>query len=263
VDAFNIGIQLASLRMPLKQALHTAAKLGARGVEIDARHSLKPQEMTRTAVRHLRKMLDDLNLRVCAVGFPTRRGYDEVEQLEPRIEGTKRAMDLAWQLGARVVINQVGSIPDQPDDSRWNILRQALTDIGNHGQHVGSWLAADTGGDDGQRLKSLIDALPSGMLAVNFNPGRLIVHGQSPEETLRALAGYVQHVHATDGVRDITFNRGQLTQLGRGSVDYPVLLGILEEQQYPGYFTVQREPSPNVVAEIRDGVKYLQAIMQN
>ena len=47
----KVGIQLASLRRPFRQALHTAAELGAEGVEIDGRNELRPQQMTRTAVR--------------------------------------------------------------------------------------------------------------------------------------------------------------------------------------------------------------------
>ena len=51
----NIGIQLASLRQPLKKALHTAARLGAQGVEIDARDEVFSQDLSHSAVRHLRK----------------------------------------------------------------------------------------------------------------------------------------------------------------------------------------------------------------
>ena len=69
----KIGIQLKSLRQPFKKALHTAARLGARAVEIDARDELRPQELSQTGLRQLRNMLEDLNLTVSAVGFPTRR----------------------------------------------------------------------------------------------------------------------------------------------------------------------------------------------
>jgi len=66
----------------LKRALHTAARLGAEGVEIDARTELVPAEMSRTGVREFRKLLSDLSLHVSAVAFPTRRGYDVVDDLE-------------------------------------------------------------------------------------------------------------------------------------------------------------------------------------
>ena len=73
----KIGIQTRSLRQPLKQAIRTAARLGANGVEIDARSELRPGELSATGLREFHKLLEDLNLRVSAVAFPTRRGYDD------------------------------------------------------------------------------------------------------------------------------------------------------------------------------------------
>ena len=55
----RIAVELSGMRMPLKKALHTAAALGADAVEIDARGEVTPR-LSRTGVRQLRKMLDDL-----------------------------------------------------------------------------------------------------------------------------------------------------------------------------------------------------------
>ncbi len=126
----KIGIQLKSLRLPFRQALEAARELGANAVEIDARHDLRPQQMTGTALRQLRKMLDDLNLRVCAVAYPTRRGYDVEEDLTRRVEGTKAALRLAHDLGASVVINQVGRVPSDPSERSWPMLVEVLSDLG-------------------------------------------------------------------------------------------------------------------------------------
>ncbi len=111
----NIGIQLQSLRMPLKKALLTAARLGAQGVEIDARNDLRPEELTDTGRRQLKKMMEDLNLRVAAVRFHTARGYDVIENLERRMDGTKQAMRFAYSLGCSVVVNQIGVVPESAE----------------------------------------------------------------------------------------------------------------------------------------------------
>ena len=52
----KVGIQLASLRQPFKKALHTAARLGADAVEIDARTELRPSELSQTGARSLQQM---------------------------------------------------------------------------------------------------------------------------------------------------------------------------------------------------------------
>ncbi len=102
------AIRLESLRQPFKKALVTAAEIGAEGVEINGRTEFRASEMSRTAIRHLRKMLADLNLKVSAVHFPTRRGFGESADLDRRIEATKSAMVMAYELGCNVVVNKIG-----------------------------------------------------------------------------------------------------------------------------------------------------------
>jgi sugar phosphate isomerase/epimerase len=48
--------------------------------------------------------------------------------------------------------------------------------------------------------------------------------------------------------------------LGEGAVDFPQLLGSLEEQNYRGYFTVEREFSAEPLREIRAAVKFLRGL---
>jgi sugar phosphate isomerase/epimerase len=253
----KIGIQLASLKQPFKKALHTAARLGADAVEIDARTELRPAKITQTGAREIRKMLEDLNLRVAAIGFLTRRGYNVADDLDRRVAATKDAMKMAYELGASAVINHVGYIPPEPEGPQWTTLIEVLTDLGRHGQRVGATLSAQTGAESGEQLARLIDALPPGALGVNFDPGGLLMNGHSPREALERLAGHVLHVHARDAARDLARRRGIEVPLGRGSTDIPELLGRLEERGYRGYFTVVRERSDDPEFEIGQAVQFL------
>lgn len=257
----KIGVQVASLRMPFKKALPHIAKMGATAVELDARNMFNAREMSETALRQIRKWLDDYNLQVCAVSFRTRRGYDVAEDLQSRIEATKSAMSFAYSMGTSVVINQVGQVPSQEEidanDPRWETLRAALTDLGTYGQRAGAWLAMETGTESGEDLARLIAALPEGTATVNFDPGNLIVNGFSPSEAVRSLGPYITHVHAKDGVRDLAQGRGLEVALGRGSADFPNLLGQLEEFNYRGFFTIEREQSSDPLTEISLAAQYL------
>ncbi len=253
----KVAIQLACLRQPFKKALHTAARLGAAAVEIDGLGEIQPADLTRTSVRHLRKMLDDLNLRVSAIGFQTRGGYNVEEGLDRRVEATKQAMRMAFDLGASVVVNHVGRIPPEPTGRPWDLLVETLADIGRHGAHVGAFLAAKTGPDSPADLARLIAALPAGSLGVDFDPGGLIVNGFSPRETLERVGAHVLHVHARDGVRDLAQGRGLEVPLGRGIADFPELLGMLEEHEYRGWFTIERNGADDPETEIRQAIKFL------
>ena len=260
MPALKIGIQLASLRQPFKQALLTANRLGAQAVEIDARREVKPVELTQSALRQIRKTFEDLNLRVSAVRYQTRRGYDVADALEDRVAGTKSAMKMAQMLGANVVVNQVGRVPEKADSPEWNLLVQALTDIGNHGQHYGALLAAETGTESGSDLARLLAAIPRGTIGVDLNPGNLIVNGHSPLEVVETVGDAILHVHASDGVRDLARGRGIEVPLGRGSADYPALLGALEERNYRGYFTIQRTGAEDPVFESGQAINYLRSL---
>ena len=261
----RLGIELASLRMPLKKALLTARELGAEAVEIDLRNELTPDDLSRTGVRQIRKMLDDLNLRISAARFPTRRGYSSLDGLEARIDATKRAMLSAYELGTNVVINHIGRVPPETDSSATSTLVQALTDLGRHGQKVGALLAAETGTESGPDLANLIARLPPGSIGVDLNPANLIINGHSPRDAAEALAPHILHIHATDATRDLgSLNphaprggRGLETSLGQGNAEFPELLAILEEQQYRGYITIARRDTDNPIADIRQALQFL------
>ncbi len=256
----RLAVALATLKQPLRTALHTAARLGVRGVQIDALHELRPGELSQTGLRQFRKLLDDLNLRVAAIRFPTRRGYGEPDKLDERVAATKRAMQLAHDLGAGLVINQIGRVPDDATSPEWQRLVEVLHDLGNYGHHSGALLAAKTGSESGADLKRLLDALPEGAIGVDLDPGQLIINGFSASDAAQTLAGHVLHVTATDGVRDLAIGRGLEVQLGRGTADFPELLARLEEQSYRGWFTVERRGAAEPEREVAEAVEFLRKI---
>jgi len=256
----KIAIQLRSLRLPLKRALQTAAQLGAVAVEIDGRDEIRPDELSQTGRRQFRKMLEDLNLRVAAVGFRTRRGYNVAEALDRRVAATKDALRLAHELGSSVLVNQVGHVPPASDAADWPIMVEALTDLGAYGQRVGAMLSAETGSEGGADLARLISALPDGALGVTFNPGNLIANGFSPLDAISALGRHIVYVHAKDSVRDLGRGRGDEVPLGRGLADFPALLGALEDFGYRGYLCIERERAEDPAYEIGEAVKYLTSL---
>jgi sugar phosphate isomerase/epimerase len=259
VTNLKIGIQTRSLRQPLKQAFRTAARLGADGVEIDVRTELPAGELSRTGARELHKLLGDLNLKVAAVAFPTRRGYVDPDDLERRVAATQAAMRFAHELRTDVVINRVGPTPAESTDGRFHRLVEALTALGTYGERVGVRLAAQTGGERPEDLKRLIDALPERTVGVDFHPTSLIMGGQSPVEAVAILGADVLHVHACDAVRDGA-GRGREVELGRGSADFPQLLGLLTEFDYRGWVTVERRDSADPVSEIENAVAFLRSL---
>ncbi len=252
-----LAVHLPSLRKPLPQALGLAARLGVDAVELDARHQLRPQEMGLTAIRDLRRRLEQNRLKVSALAFPTRRGYNVEDGLDRRVEATRQALELAYRLGAPVVVNYVGQLPEEPEGPQWDLLVEVLTDLGRWGQRCGALLAARTGPDPPERLARLLQTLPEGSLLVDLDPGLLVMHGHSVAEAVEQLGPWIAHVHARDGARDLALGHGVEVPLGRGSVDFELLLGLLGEIDYWGYLTVQRDQAEQPLAEIELALQYL------
>jgi sugar phosphate isomerase/epimerase len=256
----NVAIQLTSLRLPLRRALVAAARAGAKAVEIDGRSQLRPQELTATGLRELRVVLDDLNLRVSAVAFPTRGGYDTDEGLDRRIAATEEVMRMAARLKAPLVVNRVGRVPAESKGAAWETLTRVLADLGNLGHHIGARLAAQTGNESGADLARLLAALPPESIGVDFDPAALLIGGFSPTEAIASLAPHVVQLRARDAVRDLARRQALEVPLGRGAVDLPALLGALEERAFRGYVVVAREQAAEGETEIAAAIEYLKSL---
>ena len=166
-------------------------------------------------------------------------------------------MKLAYDLGCNVVVNRIGRVPENGEGENWTTMVQALTDLGSHSQKAGAWLAARTGSESGETLKGLIDSLPLNSLMIDFDPGDFVINGFSPSEAIKVLGSHVMNFRARDAVTDLAQGRGLEVQLGRGSVDWPSLLGALEENNYAGFITIERESEEDSIAQCATAMEFL------
>lgn len=203
--------------------------------------------------------MSDLNLRVAAIRFPTRHGYDVLQDLDRRIDATKEAMRFAYSIGANVVFNAVGFVPEKEDHPGYQQLQASLADLARYGQHVGALFACETGSEPVERLDELLAGLPEQSIGIAFNPGNLIVNDCYEETSIRHAADRTLSVIARDGVRDLARGRGLEVPLGQGSAEFPQILGVLEDKHYRGWFVIERN-SPDAISEIGHAISYLRSL---
>lgn len=257
-----IDIQTRSLRQPLRRALATAAELGADGVEIDLRDELRFAEFSETALRQFRKLLEDLRLKVSAAAFPTRRGFDEPQDLERRILATREAMSFAYKIGARVVIGRAGEVPAADRADSGATLVESLGLLASHGDRVGARFAFVSAAPAADQ-QALLERLPEGTLGVALHPGRLLSGGQEPAEAASVLGPHVLHLHAADAVREGTGGTGATeVALGRGEADLPAVLATLEEHGYRGPVTVERREGADPASDVANAVAYVRTLLR-
>jgi sugar phosphate isomerase/epimerase len=209
-----------------------------------------------TGVRQLRKWLADEGLVVAALRFPTRGGYADSDRLEARIEGTKRALDLARGLGTAVVTNHVGPIPAE-DSPAWPVLLGALRDLAGWSERAGATLCAEAGRASPADLLRLVAALPEGGLGCTLVTGALVVHGHDPAAAVADLAGIVRHVWLTDAVPGTFAGQGRAMVLGRGDVDIAATLGALEERGYRGWLGLEVVDGSDAAGELAAAIARL------
>jgi len=260
METSRLCVPAVALSRDLRTALRRVRGLGIRGVEVDARSGLAPDQVSQTGIRQIRKWCGDEGVVVAAVAFRTRGGYADADRLEGRIEATKAAMKLAHDLGAAVVINHVGDIPPEPAGPHWRLLLDVLADLGDWGQRVGAVLCAEAGRAAPGELLRLVEALPEGALACDLVTAALVVHGHDPVEAVATLGPYVAHVHATDAVAGAFAGRGRATILGTGQVDLPNVLAALEERGYRGWIGLEPVDDHAATAELSDAIAFLRAL---
>jgi sugar phosphate isomerase/epimerase len=257
MNRLKIGVRLESLGLPLRRALQEVERMGVTGVQVDAVSDLSPNTLSQTGRKEFRHLLRAHNLELTALGCPLRRGLDTPENLQGRIDYLRHVMALSFDLGPRIVIVQAGQVPADLDDPRADLLTEALEALAGHGDRVGAVLALETGLESGEVLARFLDQFDTGNLGVNFDPANLLVHGFDVYASLRALRGKVVHVHAKDARTGKTSHSAQEVPLGHGDIDWMQLVAGLEEIEYRGWLTVEREVGDNRVADVAAGVAFL------
>lgn len=252
MSRIKLGICLKSLGLPFRRSLPQALQLGATGIELEASGELLPQNLTQTGRREITHLLRSHDLAVSALVCPLRRGLDDSENLEPRLEQIRLTMALAFELGPRLVIIQAGQIREEEADPRTEMMKQSLEALGKHGDRTGVMLALDTGLDAPETLVAYLNRLDVGSLGVNYNPANLVISGHNAYDAVRTFHRRLVHAHAQDA-RRISPSKLATVPLGHGDIDWMQLLANFEEIEYRGYLTVLGDDR----AELAAGFSFL------
>ncbi len=253
----KIGIVAEAIRLPLRQSLAVAARAGASGVQVDALGDLSPVRLGDTGRRELRNLLRSFDLQLAALNVPLRRGLDVAEDLQPRIERIKKAMQLAFDLGTCKVVIACPRLPTDEAEPRANLMRESLAALGAYGDRMGCLVALEVGFDPADQVKQYFASFDCGSLKITFDPVNFMLHGHDAMASLMPLTGLVTHVHARDG-RSAGLSRGvQEVPVGAGDIDWMAFTATLQVLEFDGFLTVDREQGENQLADVTSGVNFL------
>lgn len=261
MNRLKIGVRLESFGLPLRRALAEAARLGVAGVQVDAAGDLSPTHLSETGRRELRHLLRGYNLELIALGCPLRRGLDDARDQQPRIEHVRKVMTLSFDLGPRKVAVQAGRVPGENEPERGQRMTEALTALAVYGDRVGAILALETGLESGEALNAYLARFDTGSLAAALDPADLLLNGFDPYDAARALGRRLVLADAKDARVVGASRKAQEVPLGHGDIDWMQLLAVLEEVEYRGWLTVERESGDNRLADVAAGVAFLRRLV--
>jgi sugar phosphate isomerase/epimerase len=254
----KIGVIPDCFRLPIKEGIRKASELKLDGIQpYCTRGDLAPENLSKTGRQDLRHFVEGLGLTFSALVGDFGHGFTDPKIADENVANTRKVVDLAVDLGTRVVTTHIGVVPEDENDPAWKTMVQSLPEIGTYAAGKGVFLATETGPEPAVLLKKLLDRIANPGLKVNFDPANLVmVSDDNAAKAARTLAGYIVHTHAKDGrmIRD-KYARKESPwwtelPLGEGDVNFPEYLRTMQEVGYKGFFTIEREVGGNPAADI-------------
>lgn len=282
MSSFQIGVIVDSFRLGFEESVIKAAQVGAEGIQIYATEGeMAPENLNAARISEIKKHIASNGLSVSAVcGDLGGYGFAVAGDNPQRIEKSKRIMELALELGTKVVTTHIGVIPSDESSNRRKVMSEACEKLGEYADKFGAYFAIETGPEPASVLKGFLDSLDSKGVRVNLDPANLVmVTGDDPVNAVFTLKDYIVHTHAKDGVMlrrtdpEIIYNFfaeggiGDLRldeyfrelPLGEGNVDFDRYLNALQEIGYHGFLTIEREAGANPQADIAAAVAFLKS----
>ncbi|UQZ36899.1 xylose isomerase [Paenibacillus sp. PK3_47] len=282
----RIGVIADSLGYDLRGNLQAAKQLGAEGVQLWAiEGEMDPARLTKEDRAALKAFLEELGLKLSALCADYGgRGFKDPAENEWKLERSKRALDLALDLGCNIVTTHIGIVPESPEDPDYKVLQSACSELAAYASRHQGYFAVETGPEPAARLKSFLDSLDSKGMAVNFDPANMVmVTGDDPVQGVYTLRDYIVHTHVKDGIRLREVDPHEVYGLldheviaemgeggagfrevppGEGSVDYPAYFAALQDIGYTGYLTVEREVGDTPEADIAGAVSFIRSFRE-
>lgn len=256
----TIGITLESLGQPLRTAAVTAAQAGIGGLVFDAVGPLSPVALGETARREVRHLMQSHLLSALALRCPLRHGLDEIKGLEARLERLRQAMQLSFDLGARLILLGIGAIPAAEDDPVRHRMKTVLEELSQYGDRMGCRIAVDVGQEPIDIMLAFLQGIDTGSLGLSIDPATLLIEKQPIETTLLSVKGRLFHSYARDAVPRRIDRPAKEVVLGAGDVDWLAWLGTLEAIGYAGALTIRQAATQEPLNDAKAAVQFLRRL---
>ena len=204
----------------------------------------------------VKKAVEDFGVEITALwcGWPGPRVWDfyegqktlglvPEEYRDMRLKALLTGSDFAAKIGVKDLVTHAGYMPENPYDSQYQPVVEALRTLANHCKANGQRFLFETGQETPVTLLRVIEEIGTGNVGINLDPANLLMYGKAnPVDALDVFGQYVWGIHGKDGEYPTAGkNLGKEKPLGQGRVNYPAFIRRLKEIGYQGTITIERE----------------------
>lgn len=282
MPAMSIGVISDSFRLAPRDGIAKAAALGADGVQMYAvSGELAPEALDGAARRDLKAFIAAEGLVISALcGDLGGHGFHDAAENATKVPRSKQIVDLAVDLGTRVVTTHIGVVPEDRACQSYKTMLKACQELGAYAAERGVTFAIETGPEPADRLATFLQDTGTEGIGVNLDPANLVmVLNADPVEAVHTLAPWIVHTHAKDGVHlqdcdaqqvygafaeggfsELVAQTGELFRevpLGAGGVDWDAYLKALAAIGFTGFLTIEREVGDDPAADIAKAIDFL------
>lgn len=162
-----------------------------------------------------------------------------------RIDHTRRALDLAKELGAPCITTEPGGPlePDQTFEEGLQLFCESLRPVADHAQAIGIPLLIEPEPglliETAAQYEQFATVFNHSGIGLNFDIGHMYCVKDDPATAIRQLARHIRHVH----LEDIAATRVHHHLVpGEGAIDFAPIIQALQEINYQGWITIELYP---------------------
>jgi L-ribulose-5-phosphate 3-epimerase len=263
----KIGVIIDSFKLGARKGIEKAAELKVDGFQIYVTGGeMAPERMNADDRRDFRKFVASTGLVISALCGDLGKGLLNPKTNPEVIARSKGFIDLAVDLGTRIVTTHIGTLPANEKAREWEAGLEAAAELARYAESHGCFFASETGPEPPTLLKRFLDGIPGTGMKVNYDPANFIMLGPFDHiGGVRVLKDYIVHTHAKDGVCLMKNESGGENSylevpLGEGGVAFRQYLKALDAIGYDGFLTIEREVGDDPVADVARAVSFLRAM---
>lgn len=226
------------------EILDAAHKCGIDGVEVRLigqnqlfGHDDADIPMIAEAFRNKGVRITDIGTSVCIVDYE-----------KDKIDTFCHCLDIAKAVGAFGVRIFLANFLEKFSESAfysYDGIVKALREVCRYGESVGVevWVETHNEFSEGKVLKKLAEDVGYDNLKFIWDIIHPLERGESARDTMKYIGDRIAHVHIKDGCKkeNPDLINYLYTELGKGEVPIKEMVGLLEENGYDGYYSLEWE----------------------